>query len=154
LLEPEKYGVAGRLTSAISDQLGAHSPRKVRARDFNLASERYYRTVLRRENIDEAFEALSNDFKEIRKSWWEIDEASRESLGICFPDEDPTGFLEKMREGVRNGHAAPADTAKVVKLLLIGIHVDSQRANERLNSERNHDFDSTPLCGSGNRNNP
>ena len=52
---PRTYSAAGKLTAGILEHAGASKPLKLSGDTFNMAAESYYRDVLRKQNIKEAF---------------------------------------------------------------------------------------------------
>ncbi|MFH0825427.1 MAG: hypothetical protein V2B18_21960, partial [Pseudomonadota bacterium] len=130
LEDPENGSAAGRLISATADQLGTKNPLKVRARDFNSAAERYYRTVLRGKHLSEALDVLVEDIEHIRASSVRTNSWCRAALQECHPDGDPAVFAARMRRELGKGRVGPADLVRMVHLLLISIHFDSMQANE------------------------
>ncbi len=58
LENPQEFSAAGKLTTGILESTGANSPMNLAADEFNLASERYDRTVLKKRHLVEAMRFL------------------------------------------------------------------------------------------------
>jgi len=63
--EPDHHAAAGRLTRDILDHAGARTPFKLSGKEFNQAAETFYRTTLRKQHLEEALSALSEDCKNL-----------------------------------------------------------------------------------------
>jgi hypothetical protein len=63
--EPDHHAAAGRLTRDILDHAGAKTPFKLSGKEFNQAAETFYRTTLRKQHLEEALSALSEDCKNL-----------------------------------------------------------------------------------------
>jgi hypothetical protein len=66
--EPDRHAASGRLTRDILDHAGARTPFKLSGKEFNQAAETFYRTTLRKQHLEEALTALSEDCKNLDQS--------------------------------------------------------------------------------------
>jgi hypothetical protein len=136
LRESEKLSVASSLTSAILDQLGANSPLKVNAREFNLAAEKYYRKDLRLKHIDEAFRFLAADVTALESVSNEVEPSCREALRNELGHQEALSFLCAAQDQVRIDSIGVCDLEKLIRVILVSIHSDVERARELLRQKK------------------
>jgi hypothetical protein len=119
-----------RLLEGILEEAGASSPLRVSARDFNAAAERYYRGRLLRQFIGEALSLFADDLKEVAGRPAGGGEDS-EVLAAVLNGEDPSSFLDTVRNGVLTGHVSQSVLLKLIRLELLVI-----RRHRHANGER------------------
>lgn len=126
LAAPEEASAAARLMRGILSEAGARSPFDLRAREFNLAAERYYRETLRRKQIEEALDFLEQDLAGLRAAA-RLPEAA-EALHDLFPGMDAASFVPQARKGVLEGRAPAEELRRLIGLLLVLEHCDAKEA--------------------------
>jgi hypothetical protein len=121
LEHPDRHGTAGRLTRAILDTVGARSPLKVAAREFNLGAERYYREGLRRSHMLEGLRFLEEDCLKAQ----DPDGDGRPLLHVVCGRESADRYLRRVREAILSERATPDELRTVINLMLVTIHNDT-----------------------------
>jgi len=92
---PQEYSVAGKLTQGILDEASAKSPNRIRGEEFNLAAESYYRNTLRIQHIDEAYELLISEVKQMASH---LD--NNERVDELLQDQDLITLLQNLKYDV------------------------------------------------------
>jgi len=151
LHDPDTHGAAGKLTSQILGKLGESSTLNVKAREFNECAEQYYRTELRQKHIDEAFRLFQEDVWAMESSVGACGSVSREILHAWGMGSEIRGFLSSVQQRLGYEELDVRELEKLGHLLLATIHLDSLRAKETPRSEWNHDVNSAPVRGAGDR---
>ncbi|MCX7981752.1 MAG: hypothetical protein N2572_02430 [Syntrophales bacterium] len=97
ILEPDTHSAQGKITQGICSFAGIRTPFDLDSREFNLAAEKYYRDILRRRHMEEAFEFLAEDLKKIHKK---AAYAPSIYLALCslLLDHNPSEFLTRIKE--------------------------------------------------------
>ena len=117
-----RRATSARLTRAISDRVGA-KPMSVRARTFNEAAERYYRTDLRLRHIDEALIWLQRDVAEVARHG-----DSRLAQTIeAQTGGDAVAFIARVRRNVRRGRPSVAALRRLIHVVLAVECFDAER---------------------------
>ncbi|MEW6351835.1 MAG: hypothetical protein AB1646_22530 [Thermodesulfobacteriota bacterium] len=136
---PGTHSSAGKLTAGILDEIGARAPLRVAAREFNLAAERYYRTILCRKHVDEALQFLEAHVKAIDLRRKSDGEAWRAAISASFADQDMSSFVSEARHLLRTSRIVPQDVVKLIHLVLLSVHVDARNARETINGKEDYD---------------
>jgi hypothetical protein len=125
LTEPA-LSASGRLTSGILAKSGERSPFALRAEEFNLAAEEYYREDLRGQHMREALALLAEDFAAADRDQADGHFHSRiaeDLAGMGF-----SGFIARHGASIA-ADTAPAETLRqAIALLLLSLHRDAQAA--------------------------
>ena len=129
--EPGRYSAAGRLTNGILGEVNATSPLKVKARDFNLGAERYYRETLRLEQMGEAYGFLMDEFRELERREAGLEEPSRKALRFALQGQSATGFLERTRVDLLAGKTDTGTLRKLMNLLLVTVQWGERTPHNR-----------------------
>ncbi len=153
LTRPESRSVQGRLTRGILAELGVDSPMKAEAREFNLAAENYYRARLRTRHLSEAFSFLEEDFRLMDSAvpFHESDHA--EAFRYVLNGQNPLDFLSSVKKPVLEDTVSPGQLRKLIHLVLANTRKDIVQCEPTVARSRNDDWDTAPICGSGNREN-
>ena len=132
LENPQEFSAAGKLTSGILESTGADSPMNLTADEFNLASERYYRTVLKKRHLVEAMRFLHEDLLAMELGSAESGRDYREALSYSTKDREACEFLTTVQNDVLD-EAAPLEVLKaLIDLVLITVHHESVCASKGL----------------------
>jgi signal transduction histidine kinase len=89
---------------------------------FNLAAEKYYRTVLRKQHIRESFDILREDIIKLDQAVSGISHEMRSLLHSILQEKNPVSFMETAQSEVMREKAAPQTLEKLVYLILAYIH--------------------------------
>src|SRR5262245_66154090 len=95
--DPANHSAAGKLARGILENVDLRSPMQMKAEEFNLQAERYYRDTLRRRHIAEAFEFLINDLRVQEKRAEQTDGAIRNALRDCLTRRRVREVTERLR---------------------------------------------------------
>jgi hypothetical protein len=147
--DPASATAAGKLTRGILENTGLRSPMQMKAEDFNLQAERYYRGELRRRHIAEAFEFLINDLRAMEKRAAQVDGAVRKALRDCLKGRCATEMTERLRSRILTDEATEDELRALINLTLLSVYHDlkvsekwvasrtGETSSER--GERNHE---------------
>jgi len=130
LNEPVLHSAAGRLTSGILGEVNASSPMRVNAREFNIGAERYYRTTLRKQHIEEALGFLVQDCNILDRESGSLDESQRKALRVIFQGQDAARFIENAKEDVLHERADIPTLQRLMNLVLFMVHYDQKAATQ------------------------
>jgi hypothetical protein len=120
--EPDHFAASGKLTSGILDQANAKSPMNLQAGAFNLAAEKYYRTVLRKQHIRESFDILHEDIIKLDQATSGVTQEMRSLLQSILQEKNPASFMETAHREVMLEKGTPQILEKLVYLILVYIH--------------------------------
>jgi hypothetical protein len=101
-----------RLLRGILAEAGASDPLKVEARAFNLAAERYYRTGLRRTQLDEALRLLQEELTPAAARLWGLQWGD---LGLLT---QPDAYLAAVRDDLLDDRLNTEEILRLISLLL------------------------------------
>jgi hypothetical protein len=148
LNEPVLHSAAGRLTSGILGEVNASSPMRVNAREFNIGAERYYRTTLRKQNIEEALGFLVQDCNILDRESGSLDESQRKALRVILQGQDAGRFIEVAKEDVLFDRADVPTLQRLMNLVLFMVHYDQKSAMQESDNQRS-DPDAAPVYRAG-----
>lgn len=124
LNDPAQLSAAGKLMRGILDDNKQTSPMQVRAEDFNLQAERYYRDTLRRRHLAEAFALLREDLRA---------PAFQAEFGkvLSVSGADAAGLSESFQSRVIRDETTEDELRRLINCLLASLCCDFRLA-ERL----------------------
>ncbi len=122
--EPAGHSAAGRITAGILNEVNASSPLRTNAREFNSAAERYYRTTLRRQHLEEAFGFMIQDCRMLDREQGRLDEALRKDLRAILQGRDASGLVEAAKDDVLSEQADIPTLQRLMNLVLLKVHHD------------------------------
>ena len=140
--EPDHYAASGKLTRGILNQVNSQSPMNIPAGTFNQATEKYYRTTLRTQHIEESFNLLRDDIIKLELAESGISQEMRSSLHSILHEKNLPSFMETAQSEVIEEKAAPATLEKIVSLILVYIHYKKNlysKFQESQQLERNYE---------------
>jgi hypothetical protein len=167
--DPANHSAAGRLTRGILEGAGLRSPMQMKAEEFNLQAERYYRDALRRRHIAEAFEFLTGDLRAMEKHAAQGDGAVRSALRDCLKGRGAAETAESLAARVTADDATEDELRSLINLTLLSIRQDlkesekwqageissenekgekgekGEKNHERIMDARSNALDSTPV---------
>jgi len=120
--EPDHFAASGKLTHGILNQVNAKSPMTLPADTFNQATEKYYRTGLRNQHIDESLNILCKDIIKLDRAESVISQEMRSLLHSILKESDLPSFLKRAHVEVMQGKAKTETLEKLVHLILIYVH--------------------------------
>jgi hypothetical protein len=132
LENPQEFSAAGKLTRGILESTGADSPMNLAADEFNLASELYYRTALKRRHLIEAMSFLQEDLRTIAQGSAESGRDYREALSYSTKDREGCEFLTTVQNDVLDEAASLEILKALINLVLITVHHESVCASKGL----------------------
>jgi hypothetical protein len=122
--DPANHSAAGKLTRGILEGAGLRSPMQMKAEEFNLQAERYYRDALRRRHITEAFEFLIDDLRGLERRAGQVDGAVRRALRDCLKGRGATEMVERLRPRVVADDATEDELRALINITLLSVHHD------------------------------
>jgi hypothetical protein len=122
--DPANATAAGKLTRGILENTGLRSPMQMKAEEFNLQAERYYRDALRRRHTAEAFEFLIDDLRALEKRAAQADVAVRKALRDCLKGRRATEVAERLRPRVVADEATEDELRALINLTLLSVRFD------------------------------
>lgn len=127
-LRDSRLSASGRLTAGILVKSGAKSPFDLRAEEFNLVAEEFYREDLRQQQMKEALVILAKDFAAA-----DHDEGAGHIHARVAQSISGGGFMRFLNHhgGSIAADTASAETLRVaISLLLLSLHRDANLAAE------------------------
>jgi len=122
--EPAGHSAAGRITAGILNEVNASSPLRTNAREFNSGAERYYRTTLRRQHLEEAFGFMIQDCRMLDREQGRLDETLRKDLRAILQGRDAARFVEAAKDDVLSEQADIPTLQRLMNLVLLKVHHD------------------------------
>jgi len=105
-----------RTVGEVMEDASAADPMRLRAREFNLRAEHYYRETLRRMHLREAFAQLREDAEALEKHEDpELGPLVRHGVRV----QDPVRFLDSIAERAVNDQLSTQEAATILNLLLL-----------------------------------
>lgn len=143
---PDEFSAAGRLTGGILNTLGASSPLRAGAREFNMAAEEYYRRHLRAKHLAEALAFLEEDLRAMDSGRGGDGNRFRESLRSILPErQSALRFLGGAKEAILAEGASRRELLTTIHLLLLSIENDKIQAAKTLEENRKHGEPEAPV---------
>ncbi len=133
LADPENRSASAFLTKDILNEIGSRNPIKVKAKEFNLAAEKYYRTELNMKLLKEGLEFL----RSLR-----IDNFHPES----YPPSqwNSNSFFNDIILKIQNATISLEELEIVLHLVLVGIHNEKTKFKRDI-VERKYETNSAPI---------
>jgi hypothetical protein len=129
LADPDRYSVAGKLTSGILNKLNAHSPMDIMADEFNRAAEKYYRDSLRKSHLAESLRILEEDFRRLCTTRSGVgSDDYHEAIQNILENRNLSKFLDDVGNDVMEDRASEDDLRRFIHLMLINIDYDTRQS--------------------------
>jgi len=128
LEHPESHAAAGRMTSAILDIAGAKSPLKMKADDFNKATEQFYRIDLKMRHVREAFRFLEEDLSRVEAESAKDKPEIRKALQFALNDQEASRFVSMAKRRVLDEEISTGELIKLINLILISVNDDRSQS--------------------------
>jgi hypothetical protein len=148
LKDPVGHSAAGRLTSGILNEVNATAPLQVDAREFNTGAERYYRTTLRQQHLDEAFGFFHEECEYLDREPDSLNEAQRKALRVILQGQEAARFVKAARDDILMERADIPTLQRMINLVLFKVHHDAAAFVQSADSERS-DRDAAPVYRTG-----
>ncbi|HEX2770566.1 MAG TPA: hypothetical protein VHN12_14915 [Geobacteraceae bacterium] len=132
LENPERHSTAGKLTRGILDTVNAKSPMGISAREFNQGAEKYYRETLRQRHMVETIGFLEEECLKADLAGSKMDGGTKEALREILEGRSAAQFLNTAKREVLEERATATTLGKMIALLLVIIHRDTQEAGNVL----------------------
>lgn len=143
--EPAGHSAVGRITAGILNEVNASSPLRTNAREFNSAAERYYRTTLRRQHLEEAFGFMIQDCRMLDREQSRLDEALRKDLRAILQGRDASGLVEAAKDDVLSEQADIPTLQRLMNLVLLKVHHDEIMSAHPSQIQGSNLDDATPV---------
>jgi hypothetical protein len=147
--EPALYSAAGRLTAGILKEVNASSPLRVTAREFNSGAEQFYRTTLRHQHIEEAFEFLLHDCSTLDRAQSKLDDSQRKALRVILQGQEAARFVMTAKEDVVHEQADTVTLQRLMNLLLFNVHHDHSMNRSQFDNQGSNRDDAAPVYRAG-----
>lgn len=128
--DPKGCAAAGRLASGILESAGATHPMQLTGEEFGLASERFYRNILRKRQIGEALALLEVDFKNMDAYAILGRDVYRDSLAHILGEGRAGPFLNGVASEAAEERIGEEDLIRLIHLTLLSIHHDIRKAEQ------------------------
>jgi hypothetical protein len=125
LKNPEGHSCAGRLTTEILRELNVKCPMLAQAGEFNAGAEKYYRSTLRNQQTEEAFEYLEKDLFHLLERSDNGDEIIRNALKEIRGDSLSKDILPNLKKKIIQEEISLDELLKIIDLLILSIHTDT-----------------------------
>jgi len=124
---PEDHSTAKKLTRGILEQAGVKNPMKLSGEDFNKASERYYRTLLKQKHMAASFELMQHDVSTL-DSWDSWREGyHNKALWSILQGTNAVQYLSSIKKDLLNESLSAKNLKRLIHLMLLTIHRDSKQ---------------------------
>src|SRR5215510_11200421 len=134
LNDPANHSAGGKLLRGILSGSTRQSPMRMKAEEFNLRAEAYYREELRRKHLAEAFHFLIEDLRGLELIESHFDELIKHSLDACLRNQGAADFAVELQQRAINDLASEDEIRQIINLTLLTIYHD-QKVSERMLNE-------------------
>jgi hypothetical protein len=148
--DPAGNSAAGKLMRGILSSANRRLPRspmQLKAEDFNLLAENYYRNQLRRRHLEEAFRLLIEDLRALELIEANFDVEIKEALHHCLRGGGATEFAEEVESQIADERASETEIQMLINLVLLSIRHD-MKASERILNAPYHETSITATATS------
>jgi hypothetical protein len=142
LNDPANRSAGGRLLAGILSGSNRKSPMRIKAEEFNLRAEAYYREELRRKHMAEAFYFLVEDLR--RLELIHVDDLVKHALDACLRGRGAADFVAEARQRAVNDVASEDEIRQIINLTLLTIYQD-QKVSERILNEGSRSAAAAPI---------
>lgn len=135
--KPDQYSAAGRLTKGILETVGSKTAMKTEAREFNSGAEQYYRTTLRQQQMEEAFDLLCDECRLFDRQATQLDDESTKALRLTLQGQGVDEFMRAIRQDILLGQADIPTLQRLMNLILVKVHHDEMVARNAATTRSN-----------------
>jgi len=122
---PDIYSASAKITEGVLDLSGHRSALKMKADEFNLCAEKYYREKLRGKHMGESLEIFLKSAVDIDRKYDSLPQDIRSALGNVLGFKGAADFVESHRGELMNGTIPVLFLRSAIHLLLVLIKSDS-----------------------------
>ncbi len=133
LNDPANHSAGGKLLLGILSGSNRKSPMQMKAEEFNLQAERYYREELRRKHLAEAFHFLIEDLRELELIESHFDDQIKHSLNVLLRDQGAADSIVELQHRAINDLASEDEIRQIINLTLLTIYRDQKISERKLN---------------------
>src|SRR5215475_317127 len=144
LNDPANCSAGGKLLNGILSGSTRQSPMRMKAEEFNLRAEAYYREELRRKHLAEAFHFLIEDLRGLELIESHFDELIKHSLDACLRNQGAADFAVELQQRAINDLASEDEIRQIINLTLLTIYHD-QQVSERVLNEGSRSAAAAPI---------
>src|SRR5262249_26447389 len=124
----DEMSTAGKLTRGILSGTSKRGPFSMKADEFNLQSERYYRDTLRKKHQAEALRFLSEDLQWMDVNEAQLDDTSRSALRFCLGEMKASEFFNRIQSDLMDDTLPVEELKRAINLMLVSISIDIKKA--------------------------
>ena len=117
--EPENYSASRRLTKDICKEANISSPMRLDGREFNLASEKFYRETLRVRHLEESLNIAEQEIFSFSGRADRGDQDCRGLIKLIMQDLDPGLFLGAIRKSIIEERVTAEVLSRLIQLVLV-----------------------------------
>jgi hypothetical protein len=136
LNDPANHSAAGRLLAGILSGSNRKSPMRIKAEEFNLRAESYYREELRRKHMAEAFHFLTDDLRGLELIESHFDDPVRFALDACLRGRVATDFVVGLQQRIINDLASESEIRQIINLTLLTIYHDQKVSDQKVSDQK------------------
>jgi hypothetical protein len=144
LNDPVNRSAGGKLLLGILSDSNRRSPMGMKAEEFNLRAEAYYREELRRNHLAEAFHFLIEDLRGLELIEAHFDERIKHSLAAWERNQGAADFVVELQHRAINDLASEDEIRQIINLTLLTIYHD-QKVSERMLNEGSRSAAAAPI---------
>ena len=121
---PDLYSAAAKITGGVLNIAGEKRPLKVKADDFNLCAEKYYRENLRNKHMIEALDIFAKSAADADRKYDLLPGDIQSALGNVLGLKGAADFVESLRDDLVTGDIPVLFLRSAIHLLLITLRID------------------------------
>jgi hypothetical protein len=126
LRDPEHNTTFNKLTAGILKETGHRSVFDVPANVFNQSAEKYYRTVLRKKHMQEAFKFLRESILSLNRADHKTSPHINDALTVVLKGRNPLQYLYDQEQDILEERASKSDLERLIHLMLIVIRQEME----------------------------
>lgn len=144
--EPAVFSASGKITSSILNQSGARNPMSLSHDDFNRAAEKYYRTGLRKQHIQESFDLFKSDMVRLERTTGFPAYETRKLMYRILKNSTLEIFLNHAGNAISQTNASTEILEKIIYLILTYTHYkDHNYGNLQVSGSEDIDYAETSV---------
>ena len=121
---PDLYSAAAKITGGVLNLAGEKKALKVKADDFNLCAEKYYRENLRNKHMIEALDIFTKSAADADRRYDLLPGDIQSAMGNVLGLKGAADFVESLRDELITGDIPVLFLRSAIHLLLITLRID------------------------------
>lgn len=121
---PENFSTWGKLTKDILNEIKKSDPLKCSGDTFNKQAEMFYRDILRKRHMKEAFSVVLEELKKMDSHLLCSGCLFKDSIGSILGDSSAMDFIIKRKKEVFDETLSEKDLGKILQLIVLTIYSD------------------------------